>query len=98
MPKHEPWLPDALVLPPIDECTEDYIEAGGRFERLRMMEGKAADVANDAIKKAIGYTEPAPDQCPVCRKMMNDFHASEFLGWHGECVNCFVKREESNGK
>lgn len=93
-PTHEPWLPDALVLPPIDECTEDFILRGGKFEDICMIEAISADVANDAIKRIIGYTEPAPDQCPVCRRMMNDFHASEFLGWHGECVECFVKREE----
>lgn len=46
------------------------------------------------------FGEAAPDedvQCPCCLRTVTDWHEAEFIGWHGECAECFFKREESNG-
>lgn len=34
--------------------------------------------------------------CPVCLKQCRDFTPeAEFIGWHGECVECFLTRKET---
>lgn len=43
------------------------------------------------------FGEGIPDeavQCPCCLKAYTDLDDAEFIGWHGECVECFFKREE----
>lgn len=93
MINHEPWAPGELVLEPTSAAHCRVMQQIGNVA-MQVFEAKAADIANDAIKRAIGYTEPAPNQCPKCRSMMNDFRTSEFLGWHGVCVECFMKEDE----
>lgn len=35
---------------------------------------------------------PEDVQCPVCKRFFEDFtECSEFIGWHGKCVECFMK-------
>ena len=93
MISHEPWAPGELVLEPTSATHMRVKDELGNVA-MQVFEAKAADIANDAIKRAIGYTDPAHGQCPVCRSIMSDFHASEFLGWHGVCVECFMKEDE----
>lgn len=35
-----------------------------------------------------------PAKCPCCLKSYTDWNETEFIGWHGECVECFFKREK----
>lgn len=41
--------------------------------------------------------EPDDVQCPCCKRYFQDFtEESEFIGWHGKCVECFMKEESEN--
>lgn len=42
------------------------------------------------------FGEAEPVKCPCCFKSYTDWNETEFIGWHGECAECFFKREESN--
>lgn len=35
-------------------------------------------------------------KCPCCLKSYTDWNETEFIGWHGECVDCFFKREDND--
>ncbi len=93
MISHEAWAPGELVLEPTSSAHYRVMQQLGNVA-MQVFEAKAADIANDAIKRAIGYTDTASDQCPKCRAVINGFNAGVFLGWHGVCVECFMKEDE----
>lgn len=35
-------------------------------------------------------------KCPCCLRSYEDWNETEFIGWHGECVECFFKREDKD--
>jgi len=35
-------------------------------------------------------------KCPCCLKSYTDWNETEFIGWYGECVECFMKREDKD--
>lgn len=90
MTNHETWAPGALVLEPVSTAHMSVVQQQG-FAAMQAFEARAADIANDAISRMIGYTEPAPVKCPRCLKSYTEWNATEFIGWHGICVECFMK-------
>lgn len=61
--------------------------------RAQMTESAPASFFGEGVPHA----ESEPVKCPCCLKSYTDLNETEFIGWHGECVECFFKREESNG-
>jgi len=53
--------------------------------RAMMTESAPASFFGDGVSTA------EPVKCPCCLKAYTDWNETEFIGWHGICVECEMK-------
>ena len=64
--------------------------------RAMMTESAPASFFGDGVPDDWPPAEPEPVKCPCCLREYTDWNETEFIGWHGECVDCFFKREDND--
>lgn len=60
---------------------------------IRALKKMESDNLNRRVKLAIESHKRPTDtvKCPVCLRSYEDWNETEFIGWHGICVECEMK-------
>lgn len=61
---------------------------------IRALKKMESDNLNRRVKEALDCHMARPTdtvKCPCCLKSYTDWNETEFIGWHGICVECEMK-------
>lgn len=62
--------------------------------RAMMTESAPASFFDDGVPDNWPPAKVESVKCPRCYCEYTDWNQTEFIGWHGECVECFMKEDD----
>ena len=61
-----------------------------------MTESAPASFFGDGVPDDWPPVESEPVKCPRCKMTYTGWNEAEFIGWHGECVECFMSEDDKD--